>query len=40
MVVQCEHTQLAMEEEIARDIHVWREGPAALRPAPPPVPAR
>jgi len=25
MVVQCEHTQLAMEEEIARDIHVWRE---------------
>ena len=26
MVVQCEHTQLAMEEEIARDIHVWREG--------------
>lgn len=28
LVVQCEHTQLAMEEEIARDIHVWREGPA------------
>ncbi len=28
MVVQCEHTQLAMEEEIARDIHVWREGTA------------
>ncbi|HWR98946.1 MAG TPA: metal-dependent transcriptional regulator [Candidatus Methanoperedens sp.] len=26
LVVQCEHTQLAMEEEIARDIHVWREG--------------
>jgi DtxR family Mn-dependent transcriptional regulator len=25
MVVQVEHTQLAMEEEIARDIHVWRE---------------
>jgi DtxR family Mn-dependent transcriptional regulator len=25
MVIQCEHTQLAMEEEIARDIHVWRE---------------
>lgn len=25
MVVQCEHTQLAMEEEIAQDIHVWRE---------------
>jgi len=29
LVVQCEHTQLAMEEEIARDIHVWREGKAA-----------
>ena len=28
MVVQCEHTQLAMEEEIARDIHVWRESRA------------
>ena len=28
MVVQCEHTQLAMEEEIARDIHVWRESSA------------
>ena len=40
MVVQCEHTQLAMEEEIARDIHVWREGPAALRPAARPGPAR
>jgi DtxR family Mn-dependent transcriptional regulator len=40
MVVQCEHTQLAMEEEIARDIHVWREGPAELRPAPRPGPAR
>jgi len=24
-VVECERTQLAMEEEIARDIHVWRE---------------
>lgn len=24
-VVECEHTQLAMEEEIARDIRVWRE---------------
>jgi DtxR family Mn-dependent transcriptional regulator len=24
-VVECEHTQLAMEEDIARDIHVWRE---------------
>jgi DtxR family Mn-dependent transcriptional regulator len=31
LVVQCEHTQLAMEEEIARDIHVWRET-AAERP--------
>jgi len=29
MVIQCEHTQLAMEEEIARDIHVWREGKAS-----------
>jgi DtxR family Mn-dependent transcriptional regulator len=28
MVIQCEHTQLAMEEEIARDIHVWRESKA------------
>lgn len=28
MVVQCEHTQLAMEEEIARDIRVWRENKA------------
>jgi DtxR family Mn-dependent transcriptional regulator len=28
LVVQCEHTQLAMEEEIARDIHVWRESRA------------
>ncbi|MHB8835010.1 MAG: metal-dependent transcriptional regulator [Candidatus Methylomirabilia bacterium] len=28
MVVQCEHTQIAMEEEIARDIHVWRESRA------------
>jgi DtxR family transcriptional regulator, Mn-dependent transcriptional regulator len=28
MVIQCEHTQLAMEEEIARDIHVWRENGA------------
>lgn len=28
MVVQCENTQLAMEEEIARDIHVWRENKA------------
>jgi DtxR family transcriptional regulator, Mn-dependent transcriptional regulator len=28
MVIQCEHTQLAMEEEIARDIHVWRENKA------------
>jgi DtxR family Mn-dependent transcriptional regulator len=28
LVVQCEHTQLAMEEEIARDIHVWRENRA------------
>jgi DtxR family Mn-dependent transcriptional regulator len=26
MVIECEHTQLALEEEIARDIHVWREG--------------
>jgi DtxR family Mn-dependent transcriptional regulator len=25
LVVECEHTQLAMEEEIARDIHVWRD---------------
>lgn len=25
-VVECERTQLAMEEAIARDIHVWREG--------------
>jgi DtxR family Mn-dependent transcriptional regulator len=32
MVVQCEHTQLAMEEEIARDIHVWREAKAAPPP--------
>ena len=31
MVIQCEHTQLAMEEEIARDIHVWREGPGPQR---------
>jgi DtxR family Mn-dependent transcriptional regulator len=29
LVIQCEHTQLAMEEEIARDIHVWRERKAA-----------
>ncbi len=28
MVIQCEHTQLAMEQEIARDIHVWRESKA------------
>jgi len=28
MVIQCENTQLAMEEEIARDIHVWRENKA------------
>ena len=25
LVVECEHTQIAMEEQIARDIHVWRE---------------
>jgi len=33
IVLECEHTQIAMEEEIARDIHVWREGrlPAATR---------
>ncbi len=28
LVVECEHTQIAMEEQIARDIHVWREGTA------------
>jgi DtxR family Mn-dependent transcriptional regulator len=26
LVVECERTQIAMEEAIARDIHVWREG--------------
>ena len=26
IVLQCEHTQIAMEEEIARDILVWRGG--------------
>jgi len=31
-VLECEHTQIAMEEEIARDIRVWREGrPAGAR---------
>ncbi|MFN7622031.1 MAG: FeoA family protein [Acidobacteriota bacterium] len=24
-VIQCEETQIALEEEIARDIYVWRE---------------
>ena len=24
-VIACEHTELAMEEDVARDIHVWRD---------------
>ncbi len=31
VVLECEHTQLAMEEEIARDIQVWRSGGKADR---------
>ncbi len=32
-VIQCEETQIAIEEEIARDIYVWRGGAGSSEPS-------